>query len=308
MSKFRVLDLFSGIGGFSLGLERTGGFETVAFVEINPFCQQVLAKHWPTVPQFGDVKHVTLETLRERGIDGISVITAGFPCQPFSQAGKRKGADDERFLWPDIIRLVREIRPRYLILENVPNLLSLNDGFEFGIILGELAQSGYDAEWQVLSAAAFGAPHLRERLWIVAYPNAINGEHERTPGEMGSASSEACSSKGKQIQVREAARGSGANLAHSNQPGSQRRQVFTERPDWLAGQGGMDRRGTPDWTGGDVGQPSPLTERGAGREIERDFRGVPHGVSRRMDRLRSLGNAVVPIIPEYIGRCILAAH
>lgn len=341
VGKLRVLDLFSGIGGFSLGLERTGDFETVGFVEIDPFCRRVLAKHWPDVPQFEDVRNVTDETLRQRGVDEITVLTGGFPCQPFSSAGKQRGTNDERHLWPEIIRLVREIRPRYIILENVPNLLAIDRGRVFGTILGELAEVGFDAEWQVLSAAAFGAPHLRERLWIVAYPalgdNA--GQHRKrgnrrsphgqeraglrdrtadagnVPGPLADANSERQSqSQGNVGQLGRRSIHSREALAHADQPGPQRRAVFTERPDqWLARQSRMGNaasEGLPDWTGGAMGQPSPLTEfeRPGGREIERDFRGVSYGVSERVAKLAALGNSLVWLIPQYIGDSILAAE
>lgn len=171
----RVLDLFSGIGGFSLGLERTGGFETVAFCEIEPFPRRVLAKHWPNVPCFDDVRTLTGERLGAVGIDRIDVITGGFPCQDLSVAGKKAGiAEGTRSgLWSEIIRLIGELRPSYVIVENVANLLagpSERPGGWFGRVLGDLAECGYDAEWENIPAAAVGAPHRRERVWIVAYP------------------------------------------------------------------------------------------------------------------------------------------
>ncbi len=171
----KVLDLFSGIGGFSLGLERTGGFETVAFCEIDPFCRQVLAKHWPDVPIFEDVRELTADA-----IGPVDIITGGFPCQDISQAGKKAGIDGERTgLWAELARLVSEIRPRYVIMENVPNLLvgpSEQPGGWFCRVLGDLAAGGYDAEWQCISASDVGAPHERDRVWIVSYPNLQHGE------------------------------------------------------------------------------------------------------------------------------------
>jgi DNA (cytosine-5)-methyltransferase 1 len=176
MRKLRVLDLFSGIGGFSLGLERTGGFETVAFCEIEPFCRRVLAKHWPNVRQYEDVRTLTADTLARDGI-AVDVITGGFPCQDLSIAGKQAGIDADRSgLWSDIIRLVRDLRPQVVIVENVSNLLagpSERPGAWFGRVLGDLAECGYDAEWENIPASTLGAPHRRERVWIVAYPDKI---------------------------------------------------------------------------------------------------------------------------------------
>lgn len=167
MSKLKVLDLFSGIGGFSLGLERTGGFETVAFCEISPFCRKVLNKHWPGVPVHEDV----------RSLDGCSisadVITGGFPCQDISVAGKGAGISGERSgLWKQIARLIREIRPRFAIMENSSALLDRG----FGVVCADLAEIGYDAEWECIPAAAVGAPHIRDRVWILAYPRSQHRE------------------------------------------------------------------------------------------------------------------------------------
>lgn len=174
MIKLRVLDLFSGIGGFSLGLERTGGFETVAFCEIEPFPRKVLAKHWPEVPQYDDVRTLTADVLARDGI-AVDVITGGFPCQDLSVAGKQRGLGDgtRSGLWSEIVRLVGELRPRYVIVENVAALLSgpsEQRGGWFGTVLGDLAQVGYDAEWDCIPASYVGCRSLRDRVWLVAYP------------------------------------------------------------------------------------------------------------------------------------------
>src|SRR3990172_9328041 len=164
-----MLDLFSGIGGFSLGLERTNGFETVAFCEIEPYPQAVLRKHWPNVPIYDDIRTLTAERLKSDGIS-VDVITGGFPCQDLSVAGKQAGIDGERSgLWKELCRIISEVRPQYAIVENVPALLSGDRGRWFGRVLGDLAQIGYDAEWHCISASAVGAPHRRDRIWIIAY-------------------------------------------------------------------------------------------------------------------------------------------
>ena len=166
----KVLDLFAGIGGFSLGLERAG-METVAFCEIEDYPRKVLAKHWPGVPIYEDVKELTSERLRADGLigrDGIDVITAGFPCQDISTAGKGAGIEGERSgLWSEIARLAGELRPRYIILENVSALLSRG----LDKVLGDLAEIGYDAEWHCIPASHLGAPHRRDRWWCVCYPD-----------------------------------------------------------------------------------------------------------------------------------------
>jgi DNA (cytosine-5)-methyltransferase 1 len=162
----RVLDLFSGIGGFSLGLERAG-MTTVAFCEIEPYCRSVLRKHWPEVPIYEDIRTLTADVLERDGI-AVDVICGGFPCQDISLAGKRGGIRSERSgLWFEYARLIGEIRPKFVIVENVAALL--DNGM--GDVLGTLSTLRYDAEWDIIPASAVGGLHRRERLWITAYPN-----------------------------------------------------------------------------------------------------------------------------------------
>src|SRR3990167_121317 len=155
----RVLDLFSGIGGFALGLERTSGFKTVAFCEIEPYCQAVLRKHWPSVPIFPDIRKLTVDA-----IGPIDIITGGFPCQDISNLGKKAGieAGTRSGLWSEYSRLIGELRPCHIIVENVTALLER----DIGRVVGDLAKIGYDAEWDVVPAAAVGAPQFRERVWV----------------------------------------------------------------------------------------------------------------------------------------------
>ena len=166
---YKLLDLFSGIGGFSLGLERTGGFQTVAFCEIDPFCRRVLAKHWPEVPCYDDIRELTAGRLAADGI-AVDAICGGFPCQDLSEAGERAGIDGERSgLWREYARLIGELRPRIAIVENVPELLSGANGAWFARVLGDLAALGYDAVWHCIQAADLGAAHIRDRLWVAAF-------------------------------------------------------------------------------------------------------------------------------------------
>lgn len=170
MGKLKVLDLFSGIGGFSLGLERIGGFETIAFCEIEPFPRKVLQKHWPDVPIFEDVRTLHATDL-PRAVD---VICGGYPCQPFSLAGKRQGAEDDRHLWPEIDRLLREFsstgkKPSWCVFENVAG--HINMGLDS--VLADLEGQGYTAWPLVIPACAVDAPHRRDRVWIVAHAENI---------------------------------------------------------------------------------------------------------------------------------------
>lgn len=237
----KVLDLFSGIGGFSLGLERAG-METVAFCEINPYCQRVLAKHWPDVPIYDDIRGLNADTLRRDGID-VDLICGGFPCQDISVAGKGAGLAGERSgLWFEYRRIIGEIRPRWIIIENVPAILARGGS----TVVNNLATLGYDCFWECIPASAVGALHRRDRWWCVAYA-------------------------------------SGARLPHD-----QRCSSGTK----CNGNGATDCGGRSD---GEHNQWS----------IEPDVGRVAHGVPYRVDRLIGLGNAVVPQIPELIGRSIM---
>ncbi len=167
----RVLDLFSGIAAFSCGLEDAGGFKTVAFCEREDYCRRVLASRYSGVPIYDDVCTLTADRLQRDGI-GVDVICGGFPCQDVSWMGSGLGLDGARSgLWREYARLVGEVGPRYVIVENVAALRRRG----LAVVLGDLACLGYDAEWDTVSACAVGAPHMRRRLFIVAYPNGIHG-------------------------------------------------------------------------------------------------------------------------------------
>lgn len=169
--KLKLLDLFSGIGGFSLSASWTGEIETVAFCEIDPFCRQVLKKHWPDVPIFDDVTKLTKEKLDAAGIGAVDIITGGFPCQDLSVAGALLGFGGKRSsLFMEIIRLYSELRPKYIVFENVANLLSGDYGRWFERFLSKLAEVGLDAEWHCIPASAINAKHHRDRVWVVSYP------------------------------------------------------------------------------------------------------------------------------------------
>lgn len=236
-NEFTFGSLFAGIGGIDLGLERAGmvcGWQ----VEIDPFCLKVLKKRWPDVERFGDVKECG-----KRNLKAVDLVCGGFPCQDVSVAGKRKGLEGERSgLWFEMLRIVRELEPRWVLVENVPGLLSVDSGGGFGTVLRDLAESGYDAEWDVIPAKTFGAPHTRERIFIIAH---ANGERREIPSQRHGA-----------FRLFE--------------------RVPTEMP-WI----------------------SELPESA--------ICGIDDGIPDRVDRLRTLGNAVVPQVAEWIARRILEA-
>jgi DNA (cytosine-5)-methyltransferase 1 len=281
MTKLRVLSLFAGIGGFDLGLERTGGFETVAFCEIDPFCRRVLAKHWPKVPCYEDVRELTAERLRADGVS-VDVIAGGFPCQGVSEAGLRSGLQDARSgLWSEYARLIGEIRPRFVIVENVSELL--RDGYGMGEVLGDLAQIRYDAEWHSIPALAVGADHIRERIWIIAYPDSAGAEPVHISGR-----------KQRQAQVGEDAAQDHADANSARSPRGLQAGTIAEDARAISARLGLALSAAPAFPGLD-GAGAPVLGRGE------------NGIPNRVDRMHALGNAVVPQIPELIGRAILAS-
>ena len=259
----RVLDIFSGIGGFSLGLERAG-MKTVRFVEINPFCRRVLAKHWPDVPCDEDV---TTAEFREGEAD---VICGGFPCQDVSRAGKRAGiTGTDSGLYRELVRAVRLVRPRFAILENVSSLLG--DGM--GAVCGDLAESGYNLEWDCVPASACRAPHERDRIWIIAHAQSI-GRREGREGRPPDSFS----------RVRDQTR---RNIADAQRARLSDRNAQTAReaqPEFAGENGANCWQAWPD---------------------EPALCGVDDGPAHRVDRVRSLGNSLIPQIPEMIGRAIM---
>jgi len=161
--KLKVLDLFSGIGGFALGLDSTGIFETVKFVEKDKYCKRVLEKNFPNIPIEEDIKDV-------KGKEGdADVIVGGFPCQPMSVAGKRKGTDDDRYLWPEMFRLIREIKPQFVIGENVQGIINIQNGMVLRQVQDDLESEGFEVQCFLIPASGIGAWHQRYRVWIVGH-------------------------------------------------------------------------------------------------------------------------------------------
>lgn len=253
-----MLDLFSGIGGMSLAAEWVG-IETVAFCEIEPYCQKVLKKHWPTVPIYTDVRELTRERLEKDGVIGhertIDIVCGGYPCQPFSVAGKRRGAEDDRYLWPEMFRLVRELRPTWVVGENVAGHVSLG----LDDVLSDLESEGYKTRAFVLPAAAVCAPHRRDRVFIVAYT-----------------SSTGC----KKCNV----------AAITDRSGHDSWSGDAGRPNGTT-QSGVGRvfDGLSDWLDG-CRWPAPLGQ----PQYEWEPPRVTNGAKNRVPRLKALGNAVVP--------------
>jgi DNA (cytosine-5)-methyltransferase 1 len=293
----RHLDLFSGIGGFALACRMVGGIETVGFCEREPYAQKVLKKHWPDAPICNDIHE-----MKGNEYGTIDLITGGFPCQPYSLAGERRGNEDDRALWPQMLRVISEARPAWVLGENVPGIITLAlDG-----VLADLEAQGYACETLCIPACGVDAKHRRERIWIVGHATGARIQRDGASGQQ-----KPLAYAGTSLPVRSSC--TMADTSGGQDLGGECRDV--------AEASGCGQRGNasavsgckavvcnasserlPDWAGGEMGQPCPITEfeRPSGREIERDFRGVAHGVSRRVDRLRGLGNAIVPQVAAEI--------
>ena len=286
----KVLDLFSGIGGFSLGLERAG-METIAFCEIEPFCKKVLKKHWPNVPVFEDIRKLTANELPEKP----DVICGGYPCQPFSVAGKQRGEEDNRHLWPEMFRLIREVRPAWVIAENVAGHINLG----LDKVLFDLESEGYQTQSFVIPACAVNAQHRRDRVWIVGYSEyngsptdkkygkpKEDGDHIKK-GEIAASQSKGASSsrdcKALEIMGNTCSARMQAGIPEQKQREKRKSKKPNNRSNRLNG-----------WTGNGIWSVEPAVGR------------VADGIPGRVDRIRSLGNSVVPQIPEIIGKAILA--
>jgi DNA (cytosine-5)-methyltransferase 1 len=317
------LDLFSGIGGFSLGLESAGLVETVAFCDYEKFCQQVLKKHWPQVPIYGDVKELTHERLKADGINNIDIITGGYPCQPFSVAGSQKGEQDPRHVWPEMFRLIQELRPAFVIGENVSGHIKLG----LDTVLENLESEGYNARTFSISAASIGANHKRERVWTLAYSNdkgirarfgRSNYDYEkkgrvwsfdRRRSESDDEWSNSSTTETEALDVADTQSEGRRKPGHFNKEKRNTESSATQSQSSssdVADTNGKRRRlwetGSKDAK--DVGQ-SPRGEETLGWwDVEPDVGRVAHGVSQRVDRLKGLGNAVVPQIPFLIGLAI----
>lgn len=307
----KVLDLFSGIGGFSLGLDKAG-FETVAFCEIEEYPRTILKKHWPYVPIFEDVRKLNKEVLDNAGIESVDVICGGFPCQPFSVAGKQGGEEDDRHLWPEMFRLIKELKPSWVIGENVAGFISM----ALDDVLFDLESEGYETQSFVIPACAVGGIHRRDRVWIIAYSNrCADGkqyQHETRPQSNDSKRKihdvanpklrGRCSrSENSGRKTRDAINGRyGKNigtLANANSQGLQRKPFSGS--DGAVGAKPNDKQS--------VGRCATFRFRPIEPPTQPPVRHRDDGLPNNVARLKALGNAVVPQIPELIGRAILTA-
>ena len=348
MNKLNHLDLFSGIGGFSLGLEATGYFDTVAFCDFDPYCQKVLRKHWPWVTIYDDVKELNSERLSANGHTKIDIITGGYPCQPFSIAGRQKGEQDPRHVWPEMFRLVKELRPTWVIGENVSGHIKLG----LDTVLENLESEGYSARAFSISASSIGANHQRERVWIIANSNdtgdrtsqsSINQDRQETdqgwegltqfelsghskdmentrrtqwPWSFFGDQDEDETEEGYANQFERSGSTSESDVANTESVSSYGREdrEHTEQRDTerqIGGEGSHDADTDSERLEGRRSECELRESQEEGQigwsqwwQSEPNVGRVANGVPKRVDRLKSLGNSLVPMIPYYIGMSI----
>jgi DNA (cytosine-5)-methyltransferase 1 len=266
----QYLDLFSGIGGFALAAYWAGlRFDKHYFSEIEPYAVELYQKRFPGSNCLGDIKSVNYSELPK----GEWLVTGGFPCQPHSVAGKQQGSKDERDLWPECCRMLRELRPAIALFENVPGLFISDGGGFFNRVLSDISESGYVCEWQIISAYDVGAPHLRKRVWIVAYPECEGLERFRR-----SAGKKTFSESGN----------NGADVSYAGNNGIIERKRELQNNQQNVSSGDDNRGGKTVIQGRERWDAEP----GVGR--------LAYGVSNRMDRIKGLGNAIVPQCAEMI--------
>jgi DNA (cytosine-5)-methyltransferase 1 len=276
--KLKLLDLFSGIGGFSLGLESTGFFETIGFVEKDKFCQKVLKKHWKNINIEEDIRNVKGEKY------AADIITGGFPCQPFSVAGKRKSTADDRYLWDEMLRLIREVKPRWVIGENVEGIVNINEGMVLRQVLNDLENEGFQSQCIIIPASGIGAWHQRKRIWIVSYSN-NNGSYR----SQGNATKQSSNEQKDRLSFRDDKDVSNSNTGFSVR---ENEEIQTGRNAFNS----IYKSGKRQWW-----------------EIESELRGIPDGLSTKLyedrsNRIRALGNSIVPQIARQIGLSIMEAE
>jgi DNA (cytosine-5)-methyltransferase 1 len=338
--KLRTLDLFSGIGGFSLGLESTGFFETIGFVEKDKFCQKVLKKHWSNINIEEDIRNVKGEKY------AAEVITGGFPCQPFSVAGKRKSTADDRYLWDEMLRVIRETKPRWVIGENVEGIVNINEGMVLRQVLTDLENEGFKSQCIIIPASGIGAWHQRKRIWIIANSSSQRSSSQSI-GKHRELDKESRRKKETRNQSTLCTSSSCSDVPNSNTRFSFRENEEIQSRGNAITNGSEDvsnsdsrlcgGRGTEFKSGDDrewrfhiekeeqtrqhircktIGCNAVLGEERTNKtwwQIESEFCGVPNGVSYELDkdrsnRIKALGNSIVPQIARQIGLAIMEAE
>lgn len=281
------LSLFTGIGGLDLAAE-WAGFETVGQCEWADYPTKVLEKHWPDVPRWRDIRSLTKESFHERtGLWTVDIISGGFPCQPFSVAGKRRGSEDDRYLWPEMLRVIEELRPAWVVGENVAGIVNM----ALDTVLSDLEAKGYAAGAFIIPACAVDAPHRRDRVAIVAWNNDSKPDGRKPFASLGGTQKRESSQSGRICNVVADADGAGLQ----GRDGAGMPECACKRPVGACGPSVANTQitGLP-WERTEARRRRPEFGCGGWWEAEPDVGRVADGVPRRVDRLRCLGNAVVP--------------
>jgi len=331
-TKLKLLDLFSGLGGFSLGLESTGFFKTIAFVEKDEFCQKVLKKNFNNIPIEGDIRNVKGDRYK------ADVITGGFPCQPFSVAGKRKGTDDDRYLWDETIRVVRECKPKWFIGENVEGLVNIQDGMVLRQVQTDLEKEGFEVQCLIIPASGIGAWHQRKRIWIIGY-NVSNSNTRFGIGENQEIQTRGntFTNGSKNVSNTFGKLSDGCSSTTRNSKAKFKRMECNQSWNWnevwskTERRSEQDREDVSDSNGKrlqrckfqhhlETGKQSTTNngknsskEQQTWWQTQSDLCGVPNGVSYELDknranRIKALGNSIVPQIARELGLAIMEAE
>ena len=324
-TKLKLLDLFSGLGGFSLGLESTGFFETIAFVEKDEFCQKVLKKNFNNIPIEGDIRNVKGDRYK------ADVITGGFPCQPFSVAGKRKGTDDDRYLWDETIRVVRECKPKWFIGENVEGLINIQEGMVLRQVQTDLEKEGFEVQCLIIPASGIGAWHQRKRIWIMGYSehnghtstkirkssNQTNDNCKK--GEYQTIKSEGTSTPRNNENVRMDVSNSNARFGIGENQEIQTRwnasTTICKNVQHTNNKRCKESNISKESKESDINsrEYNSTTKNKTWWQTQSDLCGVPNGVSYELDkdranRIKALGNSIVPQIARELGLAIMEAE
>lgn len=271
------LDLFSGIGGFAYAVDQVWDDVEHIFCDIEPFCREILNKHWEGAKTYHDIREITDER--------ADIVTGGFPCQPFSQAGKRRGTADNRYLWPEMFRVIQIAKPQWVVAENVPGIINIQDGVVFEQVCTDLEAEGYEVQAFVIPALAVNAPHRRDRLWIVA-----NSQHPRWNQAEATRQNSRPQSESSTRQELPVYESTGADSLRSSQSGRDKTTTHSRRPQ--QGHTQESKRSSSD-----------ITRRSWANdwvEVAAEFCGVDDGLPNRVDRIKALGNAIVPQIAVEI--------
>jgi DNA (cytosine-5)-methyltransferase 1 len=338
--QLKVLDLFSGLGGFSLGLERTGYFKTIAFCEIDKYCSLILDKHWKGIKIYNDVRKINKEQFDTDGIEYPDIITGGFPCQPFSVAGKQKGTGDDRHLWPEMFRIIKTFKPKFVIGENVKGLINIQDGVVFETVCTDLESEGYEVQAFNIPAAGVGAPHRRERIWIIATlgNSELNGssttkitrivtetsndnkERENATrefeGTSKSRNSQDVENSRRALQQGTVFQGENENEIRKGNADQSKRSSSSSEYDVAnpsseqshSNDNGQEQREISQQKQIELGGRSSRTLWPSNWEFEPNVGRVANGIPGRVHRLKGLGNSIIPKIAEEIGKAIIGAY